>query len=344
MRPRSSAPSALLSSLLSGGLMCAALPAGLAGIFGGVGFFGGDPWLRTINEFQPLFFQGRTGIREGFCNVGGGGLLLVPLIFTAARRRDRFEGTLALFAAVYLLGALTSLRFMVCAGPLLAVAGALVVARHRSSLLLAATGAVLLLAPSLSLAVPALRHPAPPVGPEAEPFYRASAAIHAVSPVPRRVLGPWSWGHVFEFVGEQAPVVDGFGSSIGTTDFDDALGVVLLPSEDHVAAYCRDNGIRYVVLDNPFRRLTVQAQAIGLSPDFFVGAPPGGGPVGIRPLMRFSFWWRAYFDRGQEIREPRRRAPAFRHFRLFYADPRPAQDSSRFRGPAVEVWELTDPS
>jgi hypothetical protein len=336
--------SALLSSLLSGGLMCAALPAGLAGIFGGVGFFGGDPWLRTINEFQPLFFQGRTGIREGFCNVGGGGLLLVPLIFTAARRRDRFEGTLALFAAVYLLGALTSLRFMVCAGPLLAVAGALVVARHRSSLLLAATGAVLLLAPSLSLAVPALRHPAPPVGPEAEPFYRASAAIHAVSPVPRRVLGPWSWGHVFEFVGEQAPVVDGFGSSIGTTDFDDALGVVLLPSEDHVAAYCRDNGIRYVVLDNPFRRLTVQAQAIGLSPDFFVGAPPGGGPVGIRPLMRFSFWWRAYFDRGQEIREPRRRAPAFRHFRLFYADPRPAQDSSRFRGPAVEVWELTDPS
>ncbi len=343
---RRGAPSAtaLLASLLLGSLVCAALPAGLAGILGGAGFFGGDPWLRTINEFQPLFFQGRAGIWTGLREVGGGALLLIPLAIGAARRRDRVSGTLALFAAVYLLGALSSLRFMVCAGPLLAVGGAVVVARSRSSPLLAASGAVLLLAPSLSLVVAALRNPAPTVGPEAEPFYRASAAIHAASPVPRRVLGPWSWGHVFEFVGQQAPVVDGFGSSIGTTDFDNALGAVLLHSEDHVAAYCRDNGIRYVVLENPFRRLTVQAEAIGLSPGFFVGAPPAGGPVGIRPLMRFSFWWRAYFDRGAEIREPRRRAPAFRHFRLFYADPRPAEDSLRFRGPAVEVWELIDPS
>lgn len=333
---------ALMLSLLVGGLACAAVPSAITGILGGLEFFGGDPWLRSINEFQPLFFQGRAELWTNLCKLGSGSLLLVPLATGASRRRDKFAGAFALFGAAYLLAALSSLRFLVCAGPLLAVVGAMVVARARPSAALAASGAAFLLAPSLWLILPTLREPEPPVGSAALPFYRAAAALHAASPTPQRVLAPWSWGHVLELMGGQAVVVDGFGSSIGRTDFDNALGAVLLPSEDHVAAYCRDNGIRYVVLENPFRRLTVQAESIGLSSAFFVQTPAGQA-ARIRPLMRFSFWWRAYFDRGREIREPVRHAEAFRNFRLLYSDEQPSEEGSRYRGPAVEVWELTNP-
>jgi hypothetical protein len=146
---------------------------------------------------------------------------------------------------------------------------------------------------------------------------------------------------VFEVAGGGRPVVDGFGSSIGATEFGDALGLTLLPNEEHVADFCRREGIRFIALDNPLRRLTVQAQAIGLSPRFFVDtARPG--PPRMLPAMRFSFWWRAYFDRGAEIREATRGAPAFRRFRLVYADRQPADAPPRFRGPAVVVWELVE--
>jgi hypothetical protein len=233
---------------------------------------------------------------------------------------------------------------MVCAGPLLAIAGAIAVADlQRRSKWLGAAGALLLLAPSIWICWPLLREPEPPLGIEAQAFLRAAAVLKTQGGPRSRVLAPWSWGHVFEFPGEQIPVVDGFGSSIGSTDFENALGVVLSSREESVAAYCRDHGIRYVVLQNPLTHLTVQAASIGLPASFFVRGAENGTPARILPMMRFSFWWRAYFDQGRSVHESRRSAEAFRHFRVVYADAQPSDGPPRFRGPALEVWELAGP-
>lgn len=339
---RAPAAGALLSAVAIGTLSVAWIPSVVQDVVGGIGFFRGDPWLRTIDEFQPLFVQGWPGLFPAFCKVGGGALLLLPLALSAARRRDSPRFVLALFGVVYLLASLSSQRFLVCARPLLMVIGALVVWGWRRRPAAAIAGILLLLAPTLWFDLRVVRD-TPDVNEQTLPFFRAAGTLRSRSRSPRRVLPPWSWGHVVEIVGAQAPVVDGFGSSIGPTDFENALGSILMASEEHVADYCRWNGIRYLVLENPIPRLLDQAVTIGLSPDFFLEARPGRRER-ILPLMRFSFWWRAYFDRGGEVREPGRFAPALSRFQLIYSDPQPSGNAPGFRGPAVQVWELVESS
>ena len=77
---------------------------------------------------------------------------------------------------------------------------------------------------------------------------------------------------------------------------------------------------RALRVDRPDIASVAQAKAIGLPPGLFVETP-ASGPARIRPLMRYSFWWRAYFDRGRAVRDGAILAPPFRHFRLIYADP-----------------------
>jgi hypothetical protein len=341
---RVSPRSAGVLAVLLAGVCWAAVPGAVTAAVEGSRFFGGDPWLSTIVEFQPLFYQGRVKLWEGLCRLGGGALLILPLAAGNWGRSRTYRWTLLLFTTVYVLAAMSSLRFLVCAAPLAAVAGALAVSDlRRRSRALGTTGLLLLLVPALWILVPYLRRPDPVAGPEAISFYRAAARLAAENPAGDRILAPWSWGHVFHFLGGKKPVVDGFGASIGRTDFENALGIVLSSREDAVARYCRANGIRYLVLQNPTKFLTVQAEAIGLAPAFFVRPGHRGRPAAIMPLMRFSFWWRAYFDRGREVREPRRFASALRQFRPIYEDPEPSGGPARFRGPAVVIWELTQP-
>lgn len=329
---------ALLFALPAGALVAAAFPGAVNSILSGARFLRGDPWLETIVEFQPLFFRGWPGAWDGICQIGGGALLLL-FAMRSLRTKPRAHQTVALFSFVYLAAALASQRFLVPAAPLIAIAGALLVTdlRRARRAVLSAAAAVVLLGPGVWGTLRLIAETSPPIGPAAFPILRAAQAIQAAG-AGGRVLASWSWGHVFHIVGDRPVVVDGFGASIGETDFQNALGIVLSPREDSVASYCRANGIRFVVLQNPLQYLTVQAQAIGLSPTAFVRT--SAGRPEITPLMRFSFWWRAYFDRGAPVRETVRSSPAFSQFQLRYADTAASGGPKRFLGPAVEVWEL----
>jgi hypothetical protein len=210
--------------------------------------------------------------------------------------------------------------------------------RRRKGVAAAVAAGAVLLGPALLGAWPLLARPSPVVPPRAVPILRAAEALRA-APGGGRVLASWSWGHAFHVAGGRPVVVDNFGSSIGQTDFQNALGIVLSPREEAVADYCRQTGVRFLALENPLANLTVQAQAIGLSPSLFVRTDPGGPPQ-LTPRMRFSFWWRGYFDQGAAVRETRRESPAFRQFRLLYAD-NAMTGTGKFRGPAVQIWEFT---
>ena len=336
---RASAPQAFLVAVVIGGLGAAAIPSMVDNLMGGIGFFAGDPWLRTIDEFQPLF-QSRLDVLPGICKLGGG-IFLAPLLIRGSRRSPgRF--VLLVFGLVYVSAGLSGQRFLICARPLLALLGALAVMERKTSKGLRLARGLLLFVPTLWYDVQVIRGTPPVVNPQSLPFFRLAGVLRSSSAPPQRVLAPWTWGHLIEFQGGQAPVVDGFGSWIGLTDFEDALGAVLLAREDHVADYCRRNGIRFIVLENPMPRLLSQAETIGLSRDFFLREGPGGKSQ-ILPLMRFSFWWRAYFDEGRPVKEPLRSATGFRRFRLAYVDPTSSESLPGFRGPALQVWELTDP-
>lgn len=325
------------AAIAAGALAALATPGAAQGLLSGSRFFGGDPWLATIIEFQPLFFAGWTSVPHGLLELGGGLLLALPLFALSLRRTPGVAAVLLLFAAVYTAATISSQRFLLTAVSLLALTGAAAasaILRSRGRRAAAIAAAVLLL-PWIGRAAGEVLRPPPNVPAEAEPFLRAAAAIRDRGP--GRVLSPWSWGHVFHIVGRRGVLVDGFGASIGRGDFENALGAVLGTREDLLADYCRRSGVRWVVLDNPVTHLTVQARAIGLSPAHFVR----GRPARILPRMRFTFWWRAYFDQGRGIREPRRSAEPFRLFRLAYSDPQLSTGGpARYRGPAVQVWEL----
>jgi asparagine N-glycosylation enzyme membrane subunit Stt3 len=324
-----------------GALVTVAFPGAAAAILPGARFFRGDPWLDTIVEFQPLFDRGWAGAGEALASLGGGALLFLIAaagLFAGGPSRRR----LAVFAILYLGATVVTRRFLIPAAPLLAVAGAVALFdwRGRGARAGALAGAVLV-APALLGALPLLTRPPGPVPARAVPILRAAGNLRAV-PGNGRVLSSWSWGHAFHVAGGRPVVVDNFGASIGQTDFQNALGIVLSPREEAVAAWCRENRVRFIALENPLANLTVQAEAIGMSPSLFVRTDAGGPPQ-ITPRMRFSFWWRAYFDRGAAVREPRREAAAFRHFRLLYADAS-TSGTGRFGGPAVQIWELSDGS
>jgi asparagine N-glycosylation enzyme membrane subunit Stt3 len=326
-----------------GALAACAIPGAAPALLSGSRFFGGDPWLSTIVEFQPLFFAGWASAPSTAARLGIPAILLILYALRPSagagplHPRSNGDRILFLFLGVYVAAALSSQRFLVCAVTLVAVAGALVAAEWFASRgrVSGAVAAALLLVPWLSL-LPEALGPAPNFPPGAQPFRRAAESLRDRGP--GRVLSPWSWGHVFHVFGGKPVLVDGFGASIGRGQFENALGAVLVTREEHLAEFCRSTGTRWIVLDNPLTHLTVQAQAMGLSPGFFVR---GGKPARILPRMRFSFWWRAYFDRGRPVEEPKRSAPAFREFRLVYADPELSPGPARFRGPAAQVWEWT---
>jgi hypothetical protein len=337
---------AALIALAAGGVAATAIPTAAPALLSGSRFFGGDPWLETIDEFRPLFHAGRVGgLTRALMDVGGGAALLAIFAvssFRASRDSPRTASgaprILALFAGAYLVATLTSVRFLVLAVVLLALVGALVVAGFgaESRRLRATLAAAVLLLPWGVGALARVLRPEPAVPEEALPIIRSAAAIraHGGARAGAAILGPWPWGHVYEVFGGARAVVDGFGGALGRTGFENSLGMTFSPREDAVAVYCRSHGIRWIVLENPALGAIAQADAIGLDHAFFVRGQA------VTPALRFSFWWRAYFDRGAAVRDGTREAPPLRAFRLVYSDPAGPVGPPGLQGPAVEVWEL----
>ncbi|HEY8711242.1 MAG TPA: hypothetical protein VIM68_00130, partial [Thermoanaerobaculia bacterium] len=88
-------------------------------------------------------------------------------------------------------------------------------------------------------------------------------------PLPRgRVLGPWSLGHAIDVIGQKPVVVDNFGSMPDEQVFTRAIEAMLMTREAQLLRYCRERGVRYLVLPHP-AYVPATAATIGLDPDLY---------------------------------------------------------------------------
>jgi len=195
-------------------------------------FFGGDPWLRTINEFQPVWRARGEDLLSITVGLGAGAVLVWLL---AWRRRNAAEIAIALFAVVYLLMTLANRRFWIVAIPLLALAGALAAGKRLVLALLVAIPPPLQLAGWLMTATP-------PVTGDQHRWLRIAAELRTK---PRgRVLAPWSMGHAIDVLGGQPVVIDNFGSMPDPALFEGANEAL----EGHnLEGFCRAHGVAYVI-------------------------------------------------------------------------------------------------
>lgn len=207
----------------------------------------------------------------------------------------------------------------------------------------AATGALaaaLILVPSLALSTGRIIRPASPVTPEMVPFLRTAAFLRSPASAPGRVLGPWSWGHLFNVVGGRGVLLDNFGTTSGQTHFENASAATLATREETVADYCADSGVRYVVLQEPLPYFAAHAARSGFPRAAFERASAWPGTVAsATPLMRATFWWRAWFEGGRERPGAGPAGAAFRRFRLVGVLPGPGPTPKRS---GVQVWELVE--
>jgi len=196
----------------------------------GFRFFSGEPWLKTIVEFEPMF---RDPARVGtdVANLTGGAILSLTLF----RRYPAF----VIFAGGYLLLALSSRRFLVPAIPLFAIGGALAFAHARSKSAAVAFAA-------LTLLPPVLWHTGAVATPDPAPHFRRVGTSFRHLP-DARVLAPWSYGHAINVLGGKPVVIDNFGSMGDPDTFYEANQALSLMSDKTLRLWCARRGIRYVL-------------------------------------------------------------------------------------------------
>jgi asparagine N-glycosylation enzyme membrane subunit Stt3 len=260
-------------ALLIGGLIAIAIPTVRTSLFTGSHFLGGDRWLRTIQEFQPLWRARGDDLLSDVVGLSGGAIVVWFLAVRAIKTRDNVRLTVALFAIVYFALTITSRRFWIVAIPLLALAGATyvpLVARKRLAIL-----AVLVIAlpPPLQLAGWLMTPQSIP--PNQRQWTRATSFISTLPP--GRVLGPWSMGHAIDVEGRHAVILDNFGTMPDAAAFEAAQQALLATDETTLARYCDAAKVRYLILDQP-RFGIASANAI----------------LGTRQAAESTWWWRVW--------------------------------------------------
>lgn len=326
-------------SIVAGLSVLVAVPRAPEAVLGGSRFLGGDPWFASIAEFQPLLFGHDRIWWADLALLGGGFLLTAAAAATRPWRRGP-RALLLAFALAYSLAALSSARFLAIAAPLSAVTGAVAVSDLRRSRGAAAAvlAAAVLLAPSLLLTAGRLIRPARPVTPDMVPFLRTAEFLRSPAAAPGRVLGPWSWGHLFNVVGGRGVLLDNFGTMGGQALFENTSAATLATRERTVADFCKDRGVRYVVLQDPLPYFAAHALRSGYPRSAFeTPAATPGTAASATPLMRSTFWWRAWFERGRERPAAGPAGAAFRRFRLVGVVPEPGSSPAR---PGAQIWEL----
>ncbi len=202
-----------------------ALPAVLAGLH----FFGGDPWLQSIAEFQPMF-RDAGSVGTDLANLTGGALVAFFLV----KRQPVVAG----FAIIYLLLAVSSHRFLAPGIPLFVLCGAIAADRRSAALTL----------------LPPLFYLAATFGAPTRPS--PVAAVARIPPLPRgRVLAPWSYGHAIHVLRRMPVLIDNFGSMPDEIAFANAGDALQQTHPDALRAWCRARGVRYLFLPDPATRL-----------------------------------------------------------------------------------------
>lgn len=276
-------------ALLAGSALLIAAPPIRTSLLNGSHFLGGDRWLKTIMEFQPLWRARGDDLLSIVAGLSGGVVLVWFLLGWAIRTRDRLRLAVAMFAIAYLALTITSRRFWIIAIPLLALAGALyvpLIARKRLALFAAMAIA---LPPPLQLAG-WLMTPMPPVPTNQQQWLRATTVIRSLPP--GRVLAPWSLGHAIDVEGRHAVVIDNFGTMPDAALFNQAQKALLSRDETTLARYCDANGVRYLVLEAPI-----------------FGIASANAILGTTRAPESTWWWRVW--RGEKTN----------HFRLIWSRP-----------------------
>src|ERR1051326_3622158 len=246
--------SKIAAALASAAAIVLATPTAPSALLGGLRFLGGEPWLQTINEFQPLWKAHADDLLSILAGLGVGAILVWPLALRAWREKDVARGTVAAFAILYLLLTITSRRFWSVSIPLLAIAGA--IQAGKNCLLLA----MVALIPAVQFVL-WMQNPAPPPSVAYAGWFRAARFLHAQPP--GRVLAPWSVGHLLDVDGGRPVVIDNFGTMPDDIAFARAHDAFLTTHEESLARYCDDNGIRFVAYEPP-RGMRSAAAILGL--------------------------------------------------------------------------------
>jgi asparagine N-glycosylation enzyme membrane subunit Stt3 len=275
-------------ALFIGALIPLAIPTVRTSLVTGSHFLGGDRWLHTIQEFQPLWRARGDDLLSDVAGLSGGAILVWFLAIRAIKTRDSVSMTVALFAIVYLALTITSRRFWIVAIPLLALAGALsipLIARKRLAIL-----AMLMIAlpPPLQLAGWLMTPQTIP--PNQQQWIRAASFISTLPP--GRVLGPWSMGHAIDVEGRHPVIMDNFGTMPDAAMFEHAQEALLSHDESTVARYCGTTKVRYLILEQP-RFGIASANAI----------------LGTQHAAASTWWWRVW--RGERPNS----------FRLIWSEP-----------------------
>jgi asparagine N-glycosylation enzyme membrane subunit Stt3 len=277
------------AALLAGVAVVLASPTVPASLLSGAHFFGGDRWLKTIQEFQPLWRAHGDDLLSALAGFSGGAILVWFLLVRAIRTRDHARLAVALFAIAYLGLTITSRRFWIVAIPLLALAGALyipLIARNRLAILAAL---MIALPPPLQLAG-WLMTPITPVPANQQQWLNAVSFIRTLPP--GRVLGPWSMGHAIDVEGHHPVVIDNFGTMPDANTFERAQEAFLAHDETALARYCDAAAVRYLILEQP-RFGIASANAI----------------LGTERAQESTWWWHVW--RGEQPRM----------FRMIWSDP-----------------------
>jgi len=260
-------------ALLIGAIIAIAIPTVRASLFTGSHFLGGDRWLRTIQEFQPLWRARGDDLVSDVAGLSGGAILVWFLAIRAIKTRDTVRLTIAIFAIAYFALTITSRRFWIVAIPLLALAGAIyvpLIARKRLAILAAL---VIALPPPLQFAGWLMTPQSIP--PNQQQWIRATSFIATLPP--GRVLGPWSMGHAIDVEGRHPVVLDNFGTMPDSATFERALQMLLATDEATLARSCDAMNIRYLILEQP-RFGIASANAI----------------LGTGQAAEATWWWRVW--------------------------------------------------
>jgi len=260
-------------ALLIGAIIAIAIPTVRASLFSGSHFLGGDRWLRTIQEFQPLWRARGDDLLSDVAGLSGGAILVWFLAIRAIKTRDSIRLTIAVFAIAYFALTITSRRFWIVAIPLLALAGAIympLIARKRFAILAAL---VIALPPPLQFAGWLMTPQSIP--PNQQQWIRATSFIATLPP--GRVLGPWSMGHAIDVEGRHPVVLDNFGTMPDSATFERAQQMLLATDEATLARSCDAMNVRYLILEQP-RFGIASANAI----------------LGTGQAAEATWWWRVW--------------------------------------------------
>ncbi|HKS23166.1 MAG TPA: hypothetical protein VJZ76_10240 [Thermoanaerobaculia bacterium] len=275
-------------ALLAGACVVLATPSAPGSLLEGSQFFGGEPWLRTIREFQPLWRGSAEDIVSIVAGLGIGAVLVWSLA-----RRDR---VVAPFAILYLLLAITSRRFWSVGVPLLAIAGAIAAVSFERRWLRQLALAAVAIVPPVQFVL-WMFHPLRPPSLEFRPWFQAARFLQAQPP--GRVLAPWSVGHLIDVDAGRPVVIDNFGTMPDRVAFERAHDAFLTTHEETLARYCDAEGVRFVVYEPP-RGMLSAATILGLDYDLLPRSTVWRRAYAGAPLQ---FFRRVYAQRGIVIVE-----------------------------------------